>query len=367
MIQFTNAVYGTDVGNWVGGSDMLAFSRGNKGFFAMGNIDGDFDTGLPDGEYCDIISECQQMITISGGRGHFKPHSGDEPVVAICVGCGKSAPPTTSRPTTSTSKPTTSEVTTQPTEPTRPTTTTSGTTEVGYCCDTIKLSSTGGIAQHYPELLGEYTVLPDEENGKPMFKRQTILTTMHLHYTVNSYYKWEGWMVTKNDNDTFGYIANEGDNYCPLGLTSGWEYQLSSGWEDDSTVVVTCGGDGPEPTDGPGPTNGDTTTSSKPTQPGPGGMQPTIVAIMRQTVPGSDVFIVGGVAPDQQIDISLYPFPANWESYNAWMVGDDHLDWDGPEEGQGEFAPDENDPTEYPVNKIRIFLSAYSYFEILIL
>ena len=67
-------------------------------------------------------------------------------------------------------------------------------------------------------------------------------------------------------------------------------------------------------------------------------------------MPGSDVFIVGGVAPDQVIDISLYPFPENWESYNHWMVGDLHLDWDGPEEGQGEFAPDENDPTEYPVS-----------------
>ena len=50
------------------------------------------------------------------------------------------------------------------------------------------------------------------------------------------------------------------------------------------------------------------------------------------------------------IDISLYPFPENWESYNHWMEGDLHLDWDGPEEGQGEFAPDENDPTEYPVS-----------------
>ena len=52
----------------------------------------------------------------------------------------------------------------------------------------------------------------------------------------------------------------------------------------------------------------------------------------------------------QVIDISLYPFPENWESYNHWMEGDLHLDWDWPEEGQGEFAPDENDPTEYPVS-----------------
>jgi CII-binding regulator of phage lambda lysogenization HflD len=32
------------------------------------------------GEYCDIISECKQKITISGGKGFFKPHNSDEPV-----------------------------------------------------------------------------------------------------------------------------------------------------------------------------------------------------------------------------------------------------------------------------------------------
>ena len=64
MIQFANAVYGTNVGNWVSGSDMLAFSRGNKGFFAMGNVNGDFDTGLPDGEYCDIIHDCQNKVRV---------------------------------------------------------------------------------------------------------------------------------------------------------------------------------------------------------------------------------------------------------------------------------------------------------------
>jgi hypothetical protein len=46
---------------------------------------------------------------------------------------------------------------------------------------------------------------------------------------------------------------------------------------------------------------------------------------------------------------SLYPFAENWESYGNWSVGDDHLDWDGPELGQGTFAPDEDNPVEYPV------------------
>lgn len=29
--------------------------------------------------------------------------------------------------------------------------------------------------------------------------------------------------------------------------------------------------------------------------------------------------------------------PEDWESYNSWMEGDDQLDWDGPQPGQGLF------------------------------
>ena len=223
MIQFANAVYGTTVGNWVSGSDMLAFSRGNKGFFAMGNVNGDFDTGLPDGEYCDVVSECQQLITVSGGRGHFKPYSGDEPAVAICVGCGDTAE-TTARPTTTT---TTQQSTAAPTT-TSTASSSPATTAEGWCCDAVTLGSTAGVAQHYPELLGEYEDIGEEEHGRPVFRRQTILTTVHLHYTQDPYYKWEGWMVTAGDNDTFGYLANEGSSNCPLGLASGWEYQVGA-------------------------------------------------------------------------------------------------------------------------------------------
>ena len=38
------------------------------------------------------------------------------------------------------------------------------------------------------------------------------------------------------------------------------------------------------------------------------------------------------------------------------MAGDAHLDWEGPEPGQGEYAPDENDPTEYPVSNCGVGL-----------
>ena len=96
----------------------------------------------------------------------------------------------------------------------------------GECCSTLVLSSSGGVAEHYPELLGRYSEV-GEENGRPVFKHQTILTTMHLHYTTDTLYQWDGWMVTEDSNQTFGYIANQGDALCPVGLNSGWELQLS--------------------------------------------------------------------------------------------------------------------------------------------
>ena len=87
MVQFANVAVGEPVSNWQAGNYWLGFGRGNKAIVAMGDLDKDFQTGLPDGEYCDIIHDCEQKIQISGGRGYFKAVNNDDPVVAICVGC----------------------------------------------------------------------------------------------------------------------------------------------------------------------------------------------------------------------------------------------------------------------------------------
>ena len=48
---------------------------------------------------------------MSGGKANLKPHDGQEPVVAICVGCGETTtttkPSTTEKPSTTTAKTTT--------------------------------------------------------------------------------------------------------------------------------------------------------------------------------------------------------------------------------------------------------------------
>ena len=41
-----------------------------------------------------------------------------------------------------------------------------------------------------------------------MWRLSTILNNFHLHYTVDNHFKWEGWMVTLEHNQTFGYIRS---------------------------------------------------------------------------------------------------------------------------------------------------------------
>ena len=66
MVEFTNAVSGEPVSDFASSSSGLSFSRGSKGFFAMGgSTSGSFQTSMPDGDYCDIISECQMTVTVS--------------------------------------------------------------------------------------------------------------------------------------------------------------------------------------------------------------------------------------------------------------------------------------------------------------
>ena len=70
MARFANVAVGTGVENWDGGDHYLGFSRGNKAFVAMGNLNREFYTGLPDGEYCDIIHDCQQKIQVRRMHGN---------------------------------------------------------------------------------------------------------------------------------------------------------------------------------------------------------------------------------------------------------------------------------------------------------
>ncbi|PSN30052.1 Alpha-amylase A [Blattella germanica] len=91
MVQFRNAVQGTDVENWWdNGSKQIAFSRGNLGFVAFDVDEGDLkqtlQTGLPAGTYCDVISggkngsSCTgKTVTVnSDGTAYIEISQGEE-------------------------------------------------------------------------------------------------------------------------------------------------------------------------------------------------------------------------------------------------------------------------------------------------
>jgi alpha-amylase len=99
MARFRNVVQGTAVeGWWDNQSNQIAFSRGNRGFIAINNdnfdLDRTFNTGLPGGIYCDVISGSLNEGTCSGkfipvgndGSAQISISSADEdPIVAIHV------------------------------------------------------------------------------------------------------------------------------------------------------------------------------------------------------------------------------------------------------------------------------------------
>ena len=55
----------------------------------------------------------------------------------------------------------------------------------------------------------------------------------------------------------------------------------------------------------------------------------------KQTVSGQDVFLRGGLSPDQGVSHTVRKLEERWWAYNDWAEGDTMLDWNGGEPGQG--------------------------------
>ena len=90
MVAFRNAVVGTSKQYWYQQGDVVAFARGSKGFFAMaknGHLNTTFQTSLPAGQYCNLITDCSSKITVDGsGDAHIVIDNNDDPIVAFTTG-----------------------------------------------------------------------------------------------------------------------------------------------------------------------------------------------------------------------------------------------------------------------------------------
>merc|ERR1711971_968644 len=254
MVSFRTAVAGTPSDRFWSEGDSVGIARVGKGYFAMSkaSLTKSVQTQMPGGQYTNIIDGSTVDVAQDGSA--TISINNPEGIFAICVGCDGTSPPTppTPRPTDHPTVSSTTKSTEGPNPGTTPTITQppltssstsdpgQGTTQEGSCCNTLVLSSTGGISGYYPELLGKYEAMGSVENSRGVWRLSTILNNFHLHYTVDTHFKWEGWMVTEENNQTFGYISNEAEVNCPDGLSQGWDFQLPSGWQDDTTLAVSC-------------------------------------------------------------------------------------------------------------------------------
>ncbi|CAF3818143.1 unnamed protein product [Rotaria sp. Silwood1] len=99
MVRFRNTAAFQPVQNWWdNGNNQIAFSRGNKAFIAINNDDYGLDqwlqTGLPQGQYCDVISgnleqgRCTGKVITVQGDGRTKvtiSNIEEDPMIAIHV------------------------------------------------------------------------------------------------------------------------------------------------------------------------------------------------------------------------------------------------------------------------------------------
>jgi len=111
MAGFAKAANGQPLTNWWSEGNKAAFSRGNKAFIVItneGTLDRTFSTGLPPGDYCNVIEGCPtssgctgKTITVDGsGNARIIIDNANEPIAAIHVeamarsntGCAISGP-----------------------------------------------------------------------------------------------------------------------------------------------------------------------------------------------------------------------------------------------------------------------------------
>ncbi|MEN3540503.1 carbohydrate binding domain-containing protein [Microbispora sp. ZYX-F-249] len=96
MVGFYNAVQGTSVGNWTdNGGNLIAFSRGDKGWVAINNENGSvtrtFTTGLPAGTYPNVAGGGSVTVNSGGTASVTVPAKS---AVAIRVGTSATPSPT---------------------------------------------------------------------------------------------------------------------------------------------------------------------------------------------------------------------------------------------------------------------------------
>jgi len=105
------------------------------------------------------------------------------------------------------------------------------------CCTGIVVSSTGGISELYPEMLGTYMQDFDAQSDHPLYTKDGHT----LFFLTDVLHHFEGWTLSDSDND-IGPITNEGQSACAEKAQNDWEYLdvANNEWKTDVSLTFDC-------------------------------------------------------------------------------------------------------------------------------
>ena len=259
MAAFRTACAGAPAEEFWSTGDAVGIARTGKGYFAMSKSAGfskTVSTGMPAGEYCNIIDSCATKVTVGSDGSATITIDTSEKILAICVGCTGDEPPpvtatagtppaptdpnhtTTEKVTTTTLQPTDSTTTTVPDGPTTTAASTTSATPSGKCCKSVQFSSEGDISEQFPDALGSYRKVSTDSTGRTVYKKQD--DEIFLHYVIDVPHRFEAWVFSDLLSDKMGNMTNEDKNECVDDLTNSWEVMVDNDWHEDSSAKVSC-------------------------------------------------------------------------------------------------------------------------------
>merc|ERR1711915_261553 len=103
------------------------------------------------------------------------------------------------------------------------------------CCSSVSVTSSGGVANLFSEVLGKYTKTTSTKAGQPVYSKGNL----YLYYLEDVQHHFEGWTISESLSDVGSVIKVE-DTDCPDDKDGDWEYLNQNTWVVDSTLSVDC-------------------------------------------------------------------------------------------------------------------------------
>ena len=123
------------------------------------------------------------------------------------------------------------------------------------CCTGVTVSSTGGVAASYPDMLGTFIQDFTASTDHPTYKKDGYsLYFLDVRLVLTDWadltdrvilqdvlHHFAGWTISDSDSE-LGPVSNEGEADCAEDAGTDWEFLdlTNSQWSSDPSLTVTC-------------------------------------------------------------------------------------------------------------------------------